>query len=135
MTDLKTIYYDIGNAVKGICARTYAQSRPTAAIGRPDSYIVVSLPSVLTNREIDGGGGYNDYVTTAQIEVYVRDKVSPLSPNGFSLAAMSEKVSAVLSAFPIVTGHIAVTRPEVTMQDNDGNGYGVTIIQGRLRTK
>lgn len=137
MTTLKEIFYDLGNAVSGICDKTYPRSRPKATLpsSRPDSYLVVDVPYFIRNNEIDGCGSYNDFTTTVQIEVYVRDKVSPRSPNGFNLDVMSAKVSSVLKRFPIVTDNIVVTRPVVTLQTDDGDGFGVTIIQGRLRTK
>lgn len=80
-------------------------------------------------------GSYNDYTTTIQIEVYVRDKASSANPNGFRPAEMSEKVKAVLERFPISTDNIIVTRPNIAIQSDDGAGFSVTIIQGRLRTK
>lgn len=80
-------------------------------------------------------GSYNYYTTTIQIEVYVRDKASSANPNGFSPSEMSGKVKAVLERFPISTDNIIVTRPNVAIQADDGAGFSVTIIQGRLRTK
>ena len=48
---------------------------------------------------------------------------------------MSDKVDKVMNLFPIITGQFTVTKPRVTMQDGDGDGFSVTIIQGFLRTK
>ena len=135
MVDLKSIYYDLGNAVKGVCDKIYPRNRPKSVEDRPNSYIVVKLPSVIINNEINSDGSYNDYTTTAQIEIYVRDKVSAKNPNTFDVATVDEKVKAVLEMFPISTDNILVSNPRVTLQTDDGDGFSVTIIQGRLRTK
>lgn len=71
--EVKQLYYDIEKVVKGICGKVYPQDRPSAVDERIDSYIVVGLPSGIYNNEIGQNGEYNDYKTTAQIEVYVRD--------------------------------------------------------------
>lgn len=135
MLDLKDLYYDLGNAMKGICDRVYARNRPKSVSDRPDSYIVVKLPSVIINNEMNDDGSFNDYTTTAQIEIYVRDKTSARNPNTLNVSAVSEKVSAVMTKFPISTDNIIVTKPRVTLQTDDGDGFSVTIIQGSLRTK
>lgn len=135
MVDIKQIYFDLGNAVKGICEKVYPRNRPKAVDTKIGSYIVVSAPYAIRNNEMNYDGSYNDYTTTIQIEVYARDKASSANPNGFSPSEMSEKVKAVLERFPISTDNIIVTRPNVAIQADDGAGFSVTIIQGRLRTK
>lgn len=130
---IETLYNDIGKAVKGICDKIYAKNRPKSVDYRPDSYIVVRLPSGIYNQEI--GDGYNDFTTTAQIEIYVRNTVSRENPNSFNIAKTSEKVQEVLNRFPISTDNIVVVRPVITLQADDGDGFDATIIQGELRTK
>ncbi len=135
MIDIKALYYDIGNAVKGICDKVYPRNRPQAVDTKIDSYIVVCFPSSIYNNEISDNGVFNDYTTTAQIEVYVRDTVSSANPNGFNVSKVEEKVKAVLEKFPISTKNVLVSNPRITLQDDDGDGFSVTIIQGKLRTK
>lgn len=135
MIAIKTLYYDIGTAVKGICDKVYPRSRPKSVDTKIDSYIVVYFPSAIRNNEISDNGAYNDYTTTVQIEVYVRDTVSSANPNGFNISKVDEKVQAVLEKFPISTENILVSTPRITLQDDDGNGFSVTIIQGKLRTR
>lgn len=135
MIDIKTIYYDLGAAVKGICDKVYPRSRPKSVDSKINSYIVVYLPSEFINNEIDDEGRYSDYTTTIQFEVYVRDSVSASNPNGFEVAKVSEIVKAVQAKFPIMTDNISVRHPRITMQTDDGDGFSVTIIQGSLRTK
>lgn len=133
--NIKDMYYDVGNAVKGVCVRVYAHDRPKAVSDRPDSYIVVVFPSVILNNEMNSEGTFNDYTTTAQIEIYVRNKVSAKNPGAFDVSAVSEKVGAVMKKFPISTDNIIVTKPRVTLQTDDGDGFSVTIVQGMLRTR
>lgn len=133
--NIKDMYYDVGNAVKGVCDRVYAHDRPKAVSDRPDCYIVVAFPSVILNNEMNSEGTFNDYTTTAQIEIYVRNKMSAKNPGAFDVSAVSEKVSAVMKKFPISTKNLTVTRPRVTLQTDDGDGFAVTIVQGMLRTR
>lgn len=135
MMDIKQAYYDIGTAVKGVCEKVYARNRPKSVENRPGSYIVVRLPYSIKNEEMDFAGMYNDYTTTAQIEIYVKDTVSSRNPNGADIEGMAEKVERVMNTFPIMTENIVVTRPRVTLQTDDGEGYGVAIVTARVRTR
>lgn len=135
MVSIKALYFDIGNAVKGICDKVYARNRPKSVDDRPGSYIVVYFPASIYNNEMNSAGTYTDYTTTAQIEIYVRDKAQAKNPNTFDVAAVDKKVSAVLDKFPIVTDNLTVTNPRLTLQADDGDGFSVIIIQGDLRTK
>lgn len=135
MMTIKQLYQDVYESVKGICDKTYLRSRPKSVEERIGSYLVLSLPYAIRNNEIDESGAYNDFTTTVQIEIYVRDKVSASNPNGFNVNVMDEKVEEVRSVFPISTENVLVISPIITMQDDDGDGFGVTIIQARLRTR
>ena len=133
--DLKQIYYDLGNAVKGICDVVIARNRPNTVDKRYDSFIVVSLPYAIRNNEISDDGSYNDYSTTVQISIYTRNRVSSSLGNSTDPDAMDEKLERVLSVFPIRTPRIIVTKPKVILQTDDGDGFDITMIQGRLRTR
>ena len=134
---IKELYQGLWNAVDGICDKRYLKDRPKSVpvSERPDSYIVISLPYSIYNNEISDTGVYNDFTTTVQIEIFVRDKVSSKNPNEFNVLAMDEKVEKVMKLFPIITEDFVVSRPSVTMQDSDGDGFAVAIIQGFLRTR
>lgn len=135
MISIKTLYDDMGKAVQGICKRVYPRNRPKSLDSRLDSYIVVSFPSFIYNNEIDDKGSYNDYSTIAQIEIYIRDKNDAKNPNLINISDVDKAVKAVMERFPISTDNILVTSPQITLQTDDGNGFSVTIIQGKLRTK
>ena len=135
MISIKTLYFDVGNAMKGVCDRVFPRNRPKAVGKKINSYIVVFFPSSIYNNEMNSDGAYNDYSTTIQIEVYVKDKASADNPNTLDVSKVDDKVKSVMDRFPISTKNIIVTNPMITMQTDDGDGYSVTIIQGRLRTK
>lgn len=135
MISIKTLYFDVGNAMKGVCDRVFPRNRPKAVGKKINSYIVVFFPSSIYNNEMNSDGAYNDYSTTLQIEVYVKDKASADNPNALDVSQVDDKVKSVMERFPISTKNIIVTNPMITMQADDGDGYSVTIIQGRLRTK
>lgn len=134
---IKDLYQGLWNAVDGIFDKRYLKDRPKSVPvdERPDSYIVICLPYTLNNNEISSDGSYNDFTTTIQLELYVRDKVSSKKPNGFNVLCMSDKIDKVFSLFPIKTDTFIVTKPRITMQTDDGDGFAVTIIQGFLRTR
>lgn len=135
MISIKTLYFDVGNAMKGVCDRVFQRNRPKAVGKKINSYIVVFFPSSIYNNEMNSDGAYNDYSTTIQIEVYVKDRASADNPNTLDVSQVDEKVKAVMDKFPISTKNIIVTNPMITMQTDDGDGFSVTIIQGKLRTK
>ena len=136
MVSIKTLYFDVGNAMKGICDKLYSRSRPKAVDTKKiNSYIVVYFPSSIYNNEMNSSGVYNDFTTTAQIELYVRDKPSARNPNTFDVSSVDEKVQEIMDRFPISTKNLIVSNPRITLQTDDGAGFSVTIIQGRLRTK
>lgn len=135
MISIKTLYFDVGNAMKGVCDRVFQRNRPKAVDKKINSYIVVFFPSSIYNNEMNSDGVYNDYSTTLQLEVYVKDKVSAENPNTLDVAQVDEKVKAVMDKFPISTKNLIVSNPRITLQTDDGAGFSVTIIQGRLRTK
>ena len=53
----------------------------------------------------------------------------------FVLKRVDEKVQEIMDRFPISTKNLIVSNPRITLQTDDGAGFSVTIIQGRLRTK
>ena len=135
--NIKDLYQGLWNAVDGIFDKRYLKDRPKSVPvdERPDSYIVICLPYTLNNNEISSDGSYNDFTTTIQLELYVRDNVSSKKPNAFNVLCMSDKIDKVFSLFPIKTDTFLVTKPRITMQTDDGDGFAVTIIQGFLRTR
>lgn len=135
MVSLKELYYTVAGVVKGICDKTYYRDRPKSVDEKIGSYLVVSFPSAIVNRELDPRGGYADYTTTLFLEVYVRDKQSAANLNAPDIKTMDEKVRAVMEKLPLSTDGMLVTRPEVVMDGNDESGFHVTLIRAKVRTK
>nr|DAN34398.1 MAG TPA: hypothetical protein [Caudoviricetes sp.] len=135
MVSLKTLYFGIAKAVKGVCEQGYYQDRPASVKDRPDNYIVINLPTSIYNNELGERGEYNDYSTTVVFEIYVRDIVSASNPNCIDVKTMDDKVRTLLNVFPITNEDFKVTDPQITIQTSDKSGFHVTFIQGQLRTK
>lgn len=135
MVSIKTLYYDVGKAMDGICDELYSRSRPKAVDTKINSYIVVYFPSSIYNNEMNSSGVYNDFTTIAQIELYVRDENSSSNLHKFDISSVDEKAQEIMDRFPISTKNLIVSNPRITLQTDDGAGFSVTIIQGRLRTK
>ena len=135
MVSLKTLYYGIAKVVNGICDKGYYQDRPASVTDRPDSYIVINLPSAIYNNELGERGEYNDFSTTVVIEVYVRDIATANNPNSMDIKTMNDKVSSILELFPINNKDFKITSPHISLQTSDKSGFHVTFIQGQLRTK
>nr|DAR09469.1 MAG TPA: hypothetical protein [Caudoviricetes sp.] len=135
MVSLKSIYYGLANAVKDVCDKGYYQDRPQSVTDRPNSYIVIVLPSSIYNNEIGERGEYNDFTTSVVFKVFVRDIMSASNPVSMDIKTMDEKVSKLFSLFPICNDTFKVTKPEITLQVSDKSGFHVTFIQAQLRTK
>lgn len=134
MVSIRQILKSVYDAVEGICDRTFLQERPKSVIEGMKDYIVVRVVSSINNREIDQTGSYDYYDTTIQIEVYVKDRGSASNPNLIDINSMDDKVTQVMSLFPIKDEYIHAMRPVITLSMSDGNGFHCTIIQARLTT-
>lgn len=134
MMSIKDILKSVYDAVEGICERTFIQDRPKSVIDSLNDYMVVKAVSSFNNREVDEKGSYDYYESTVQIEIYVKDRVSASNPNQINILSIDDKVTQVLSLFPIKDRHIHAMRPRVTLSISDGNGFHCTIIQARLTT-
>lgn len=134
MMSIKEILKSVYDAVDGICERTFLQDRPKSVIESLNDYMVVRAVSSFNNMEVDEKGSYGYYNTTVQIEIYVKDRISASNPNQINILSIDDKVTQVLSLFPIKDEHIHAMRPRVTLSISDGNGFHCTIIQARLTT-
>lgn len=134
MISVKDILKDLYDAVNGICERCYPSERPNASESRPDSYTVVTLPSIIYDHEISQDGSYGYYNMIGRIEVFVRDRSSASNPRMVDVNTMDAKVKQVMSLFPIKTGTFLFAHPHITLQTSDGSGFHVTHIEGDLTT-
>lgn len=135
MVSSKDILQDMYTAVNGLADKTFLLERPSSTSDRLNSFIVCALPSAIYNQEICDEGDYNDYTTTAQFEIYVRDRVCASNPNQVNILELDRLVRSVFSLFPMNLDHCVITSPVERLSISDGKQFHCTIIQGRLRTK
>lgn len=135
MISSKDLLQDMYNAVKGLADKTYLLERPSSTSDSLNSFIVCNLPSAIYNQEMSDDGEYDDYTTTAQFEIYVRDRVTSTNINQVDIMSLSRLVSSVLRLFPMSLDHCVITNPVETLSISDGKQFHCTIIQGKLRTK
>lgn len=131
----KDILEDMYNAVVGMADKTFLVERPASTSDKLNSFIVCSLPSGVFNETIGDSGDYGMYSTTAQFEVYVRDKTSSSNINAINIVKMGELVKALKMRFPIITERCAFSRPVETLNISDGKQFHCTIIQAQVLTK
>lgn len=130
----RDILQEMYGAVKGICDETFLIERPASTSDNLQSFIVCTLSSGIYD-EVIGNGEYNFFTTTAQFEIYVRDKTSSKNLNAVNINVVGKKVKALKSLFPIITEHVEITTPRETLNISDGKQFHCTIIQAKLTTK
>lgn len=135
MIDSRDLLHDMYDAVKGICDKVFLVERPASTSDDLNSFIVVDLPSVINNNEMDDAGESNDYSTTAWFEVFVRDKVSAKNLNAVNINVLSDKVKKVKSLFPINGKHCVIYNPSELMTISDGKQFHLTYIRAKIHTK
>lgn len=135
MITARDILQDMYNQVKGICDKTYIIERPASTSDEINSFIVCAIPSILYNNEISDDGQFDDYSTTVQFEIYVRDKTSASNLNQADINSIDKAVKAVLGKFPMTTAYCVITEPQQSMLISDGKQFHCTIIHADMRTK
>ena len=134
--DIQLLLKGMDYAVNGICSKTYYPERPTSLDASVSDFIVVSLPSIIDNKEQDEKGGYNWYETTAQIEVYIKDIPTTANPVGLRSDVLTAKINSIKALFPIkdkVNG-FKMIRPRFFPIMKDDSGFHFMIIQSKLTT-
>lgn len=127
------VLYD---AVDGIADARYVADRPKSVGTKTNTFIVVDIPNYIANREIDKSGAFDYFVTTATIDVFVRDKLTAQRTEMLDVLTMDKLLKKTLEKFPIVDEErgVRVTNPRVILSASDGEGFHYTSIQARLTT-
>lgn len=99
MTDMSDIIKVMYDTAKKVCDKVYLQNRPASTTSRSEKFIVVELPSMITNNEISQDGSYNDYSTTGQFTIFVRDRASSKNSNEVSILTASDMVNSLKKTF------------------------------------
>lgn len=136
MIEYKKYLQGLYNAVDGIADKVYVADRPKAVADKTKSFIIVDLPSYVSNRELNRDGSFNYYVTTATIDLFVRDKLTAQRVEMLDINKMDELLKKLLEVFPIKDKEhsIFVYNPRVILSASDGEGFHYTSIQARLTT-
>lgn len=122
------------NAVEGICDKVYLD-RPKAVGEKVSSYAIVSCPNYVSNREL-GQDDFDYNITTVDIDVFVKDKVTSQKLNQMNIGKLDELTKAVLDKFPIVDKEksVKIHNPRVIFSGSDGDGWHYAMIAARLTT-
>lgn len=136
MVEIKDYLQALYEAVQGCVEAVYIADRPTAVSEKTQTFIVVDIPSYISNREMDRSGDFGYYTMTATIDVFVRDKQSALKVGQVDIVKMDTLLKKVLGLFPIedTERSVFVSNPRTILSASDGNGFHYTSIQARLTT-
>ena len=122
------IYDDLVDAVKGITPNTFL-GRPKSTRKELTKFIVIELPT-----EIHGMvKGSVDFSAKCYglFSIFCKSK----SDETLNVNEQSALAQSVIDKFPINGKYITATDPAVLMKGSDGNGFQVTEVTFRLRTK
>ena len=104
-------------------------NRPDKTADTMTQFLVVELPAEILN--LTAGNDDFAYRTIAVIYCYYKAKTNTtMNINGQTGLAYQVK-----RGFPYIAKHITATRPRVLHEGYDKNGFHVTTITFRLRTK
>lgn len=122
------IYDDLTDAVKGIAKKTFLD-RPNNTSEELTSFIVIELPTEIHGRV----KGSFDFTAGCYglFSVFCKSKKDG-TPN---IVTQSRLAQNVIDLFPINGKYIVATDPAQLMKGSDGNGFQVTEISFRLRTR
>lgn len=123
------------NAVKGVVGNVYLD-RPMSVSGKVCEYAVVTTPSNITNKEIDTSGGYDYYVSTIDIYIFVKDKLTSQNTNQRDIKRIDFLTKGVLELFPIrdKERNVMAYRPQYILSASDGSDWHYALITVRLTT-
>lgn len=125
---LYIIHNDIVKAVTGIGKKTYL-GRPKLTDGELTNFVVVEpFTSLLGNIAGDEDVAVSCYGT---LSVYCKAK----SDGTLNINSQTDLTQKIMDLFPINTSHISATKPRILMRGDDGNGYQITQVTYKLRTK
>lgn len=122
------IYDDLANAVEGLAKKTFLD-RPNTTSKELTDFIVIDLPTELSALV----KGSSDFSVNCYglFSVFCKSK----SDGTLNIGAQSKLAQSVMDKFPINGKYITATNPTIMMKGKDGNGFQVTEISFRLRTR
>lgn len=132
--DILEVMYETARTVS---KRVELQERPSSTDTSSTDFIVVELPSAISDMEEAQDGEYGYYVTTGQFTVFVKDKKSAKNPNAISVKTLSRIVSELMGKFPVkdTARSVKLRRPRVLIPgQTDERGYHYSVIQCEITT-
>lgn len=132
--DILQVMYDTALTVS---KRVELQERPSSTDTSSADFIVVELPSAISDMEEAQDGEYGYYVTTGQFTVFVKDRKSAKNPNAMSVKTLSRIVSELMGKFPVkdTARSVKLRRPRVLIPgQTDERGYHYSVIQCEITT-
>jgi len=122
-------------ALKTVTPKVYFD-RPKAVSEQVGEYAVVYCPSYISNRELGGEDELNYYVTTIDIDLYVRDKQTSQQTNQLNIQRIDKITKSVMALFPIIDKEksVMIHNPRVIFSSSDGDGWHYVLITARLTT-
>lgn len=123
------------NAVKGVVDKVYLD-RPKTVGEEINEYAIVSVPSYVSNREMNPDGDLDYYVTTVNIDLFVKDRISSKATNQKYITRLDDIQKRVLALFPIVDSEksVMIHRPRVIWSGSDSDSWHYISISARLTT-
>lgn len=138
MANLNTFFDAICNAVEPLEIMTYLNERASATKDKQDKFLVVSLPSRVTNKEIGGANSeFNWSETTTVFNLFVKDDISASNPNESAIISLNDFVDELIKLFPIVDydNEVILSKPTIVIPaKSDGNGFHYTRVHAELST-
>lgn len=132
--DILEVMYETARTVS---KRMELQERPSSTDTSSADFIVVELPSAISDMEEAQDGEYGYYVTTGQFTVFVKDKKSAKNPNAISVKTLSRIVSELMGKFPVkdTARSVKLRRPRVLIPgQTDERGDHYSVIQCEITT-
>lgn len=137
MTDMVDILEVMYDTAMQVCNNVYIQNRPASTSTKNDKFIVVELPSAITDNEISQDGSYNDFSTTGQFTIFVKDRSSSKNSNATPIVKANELANSLKGLFPVkdVERSVKLRRPRIMIPSvSDDRGFHYTVIQCDITT-
>lgn len=132
MVNFHDIYKELNELCKGICDSAYPENRPESVQEKINTFLVFSFPSIF-NWDLVGS---EDFTTTMELEIFVRDKMSKSSPNIIKSEEMGRIVEKVMAKFPYKSEkgwRVGKTR-QLIVNKTDGKGFHFTSLYLEVKT-
>lgn len=129
---LQVIFNELIDFVAGITGNRkiiFLDRRPDKTEDSMTQFVVITLPAEI--KDIVAGSSDFALKTTGILYCYNRAK----SNATLNLNSQSQFAYSIKKGFPLNAEHITATKPTLLMEGYDGNGFHVTSLTFRLRTK